>query len=91
MKIGCIVMAAGNARRFGSNKLDARVEGKTLLRRALEAVPASCFARVAVVTQYPQGMELAREMGVKPTSVRMALTRARKKARAMLRPELEKM
>ena len=35
--------------------------------------------------------ELAREMGVKPTSVRMALTRARKKARAMLRPELEKM
>ena len=34
---------------------------------------------------------LAREMGVKPTSVRMALTRARKKARAMLRPELEKM
>lgn len=30
-------------------------------------------------------------MGVKPTSVRMALTRARKKARAMLRPELEKM
>ena len=63
MKIGCIVMAAGNARRFGSNKLDARVEGKTLLRRALEAVPVSCFARVAVVTQYPQGMELAREMG----------------------------
>ena len=91
MKIGCIVMAAGNARRFGSNKLDARVEGKTLLRRALEAVPVSCFTRVAVVTQYPQGMELAREMGVKPTSVRMALTRARKKARAMLRPELEKM
>ena len=45
MKIGCIVMAAGNARRFGSNKLDARVEGKTLLRRALEAVPASCFTR----------------------------------------------
>ena len=62
MKIGCIVMAAGNARRFGSNKLDARVEGKTLLRRALEAVPVSCFTRVAVVTQYPQGMELAREL-----------------------------
>ena len=56
MKIGCIVMAAGNARRFGSNKLDARVEGKTLLRRALEAVPAACFDRVAVVTQYPRGM-----------------------------------
>ena len=37
-----------------------------MLRRALEAVPASCFARVAVVTQYPQGMELAREMGFLP-------------------------
>ena len=66
MKIGCIVMAAGNARRFGSNKLDARVEGKTLLRRALEAVPAACFDRVVVVTQYPQGMDLAREMGFLP-------------------------
>ena len=43
-----------------------RDRGKTLLRRALEAVPASCFARVAVVTQYPQGMELAREMGFLP-------------------------
>ena len=60
MKIGCIVMAAGNARRFGSNKLDARVEGKTLLRRALEAVPVSCFTRVAVVTQYPQGFKKSR-------------------------------
>ena len=66
MKIGCIVMAAGNARRFGSNKLDARVEGKTLLRRALEAVPAACFDRVAVVSQYPRGMDLAREMGFLP-------------------------
>ena len=66
MKIGCIVMAAGNARRFGSNKLDARVEGKTLMRRALEAVPAACFDRVVVVTQYPQGMDLAREMGFLP-------------------------
>jgi len=66
MKIGCIVMAAGNARRFGSNKLDARVKGKTLLRRALEAVPAACFDRVVVVTQYPRGMDLAREMGFLP-------------------------
>ena len=46
MKIGCIVMAAGNARRFGSNKLDARVEGKTLLRRALEAREEERLRRV---------------------------------------------
>ena len=42
------------------------MEGKTLLRRALEAVPAACFDRVVVVTQYPQGMDLAREMGFLP-------------------------
>ena len=61
MKIGCIVMAAGNARRFGSNKLDARVKGKTLLRRALEAVPAACFDRVVVVTQYPRALRYVAE------------------------------
>ena len=56
----------GSAGSFPKPLSAARVEGKTLLRRALEAVPASCFARVAVVTQYPQGMELAREMGFLP-------------------------
>ena len=66
MKIGCIVMAAGKAPPLRRAKLDARVEGKTLLRRALEAVPAACFDRVAVVTQYPRGMDLAREMGFLP-------------------------
>ena len=39
MKIGCVVLAAGNARRFGSNKLNAQVEGVSLIRRALDAVP----------------------------------------------------
>ena len=39
MKIGCVVLAAGNARRFGSNKLTAQVEGVSLIRRALDAVP----------------------------------------------------
>ena len=27
MKIGCVVMAAGNARRFGENKLAAQLQG----------------------------------------------------------------
>ena len=58
-KIGCVVMAAGNARRFGENKLAAGVGGRSLILRALEAVPAGDFDRVAVVTQYPEIMELA--------------------------------
>ena len=61
LRIGCVVMAAGNASRFGRNKLAAEVDGKTLLRRALEAVPPGRFCRVAVVTQYPETAEAARQ------------------------------
>lgn len=61
--LGCVVMAAGNARRFGENKLAARLEGRSLIRRALEAVPGEEFEAVAVVTQYPEVMDLAGEFG----------------------------
>ena len=54
-------MAAGNARRFGENKLAARFRGKSLIRWTLEAVPEDIFDAVAVVTQYPEITELARE------------------------------
>lgn len=70
MKLGCVVMAAGDARRFGENKLAAEFQGKSLIRRALEAVPAEKFERVAVVTQYPEVESLAGEFGF--TSVRNA-------------------
>ena len=59
MKLGCVIMAAGNARRFGENKLAAEVRGRSLIRRALEAVPADGCEQVIVVTQYPEIMELA--------------------------------
>ena len=61
--IGCVVMAAGNARRFGANKLAAALEGKPLILRALEAVPKGLFARVEVVTQYPEIADLAAKFG----------------------------
>ena len=61
MKLGCVVMAAGNARRFGENKLAARFRGKSLIRRTLEAVPGNVFDAVAVVTQYPEIAELAKQ------------------------------
>ena len=61
--IGCVIMAAGNAARFGKNKLAAEVNGKSLIRHALEAVPKDVFSRVAVVTQYPEIAKLAREFG----------------------------
>ena len=37
--LGCVIMAAGNAVRFGANKLEAELDGKPLIRRAFEAVP----------------------------------------------------
>ena len=63
LRIGCVVMAAGNARRFGENKLAVQVQGKALFHRALEAVPAERFDRTVVVSQYPEGMERDHRMG----------------------------
>ena len=63
MAIGCLVMAAGNASRFGENKLAAVFEGKTLIERALQAVPQALFDKVCVVTQYDEVENLAEKYG----------------------------
>lgn len=63
LRIGCLVMAAGCGSRFGRNKLEAEVDGKSLLRRALEAVPIEEFHRVTVVTQYDGAAALAESFG----------------------------
>lgn len=63
MQLGCVVMAAGDARRFGENKLAALFGGRPLILRALEAVPAEEFSAVAVVTQYPEVEALAARFG----------------------------
>lgn len=63
LTIGCVVMAAGNASRFGENKLAAAVGGKTLISRALEALPRELLGSVCVVTQYDEVERIARTMG----------------------------
>ncbi len=63
LTVGCVVMAAGSARRFGTNKLLVPVEGKPLIERALEAVPRDRLRAVAVVTQYPEIAALAERFG----------------------------
>ena len=65
-KLGCLIMAAGNASRFRANKLAAEFDGKPLIRHALDAVPKALFDKVVVVTQYPQIAALAREFGFLP-------------------------
>ena len=63
MKLGCLIMAAGNARRFQENKLAVEFQGKSLIQRAMEAVPKDLFHKVTVVTQYAEIEELAQSFG----------------------------
>ncbi|WP_243677811.1 NTP transferase domain-containing protein [Vulcanisaeta distributa] len=50
MRIGAIVLAAGEGRRFGGNKLLVRVGGEPVILRVLRAL--SGFERVVVVGAY---------------------------------------
>lgn len=61
--IGCLIMAAGNASRFGENKLTASFAGKSLFSLALAAIPADAFARVTVVSQYPALLQETEQAG----------------------------
>ena len=59
--LGCVLLAAGSARRYGENKLLTALDGRSLILRAMEAVPAELMERVVVVTAYPEIMRLAAE------------------------------
>lgn len=63
MKIGCVVMAAGNSVRFGSNKLLCRIDGYSMIQRALSVIPTEQLYGVTVVTQYDEIAKLADECG----------------------------
>ena len=63
LRIGCVLMAAGNSRRFGRNKLSVRLDGLTLAEYALNAIPSEMFSRVVVVSQYPEILESAKNRG----------------------------
>ena len=49
--VGCVIMASGLARRFGSNKLLADFGGRPLLCRALEVTAIPALAARVVVTR----------------------------------------
>lgn len=66
IRLGCVVMAAGNARRFGENKLSAVIGGRSLMERTLDAVPCKLFEKVIVVTQYDWVETLAATRGFLP-------------------------
>ena len=61
--LGCAVMAAGQSRRFGGNKLLAQLGGKAVLEHTLDALPVECFQRIAVIISNPEVSALCRAKG----------------------------
>ena len=59
-KIGCIIMASGQGKRFGSNKLMADFCGNPMITRALDATQG-LFLRRVVVTRHRDVADLCRE------------------------------
>ncbi|MCH9806963.1 MAG: nucleotidyltransferase family protein [Alphaproteobacteria bacterium] len=62
--VACIVLAAGQSKRFGrANKLLAKIDGTSLIRATLDRVLASRCAHVSVIVQpHPLSAELFRAL-----------------------------
>ena len=63
-KIGCVIMASGMARRFGSNKLLHDFYGQPIIRRILDTMTAAPLAARVVVTRHPEISGLCEELGI---------------------------
>ena len=64
LPIGCVIMASGLGKRFGSNKLMADFHGKPLISRILSATDTALFAARIVVTRSPEVESLCRERNI---------------------------
>lgn len=62
-KIGCVLMASGDARRFGENKLNSTLKGESLIDRALNCLKKLKLDCVVVVSQYEQVLRKADAYG----------------------------
>ena len=52
MKLGCVIMASGEGKRFGSNKMLADIYGEPLIARTIDSVPRGFD--VVVSTRWPE-------------------------------------
>ena len=62
--LGCILMASGEGRRFGGNKLLAPFQGRPLISRTLSATDTDLFSRRIVVTRHREIAKLCQESGI---------------------------
>lgn len=60
MKIGCVIMASGMARRFGSNKLLHDFCGAPIMVRILRSVKAARIDFPVVVTRHPEVVDICK-------------------------------
>lgn len=60
---GCVIMASGLSKRFGSNKLLADFHGEPLFNRILSATEG-IFSRRTVVTRHPEIAEICKTRGI---------------------------
>lgn len=63
-RVGCVVLASGEARRFGAQKLLSDLGGSALLEHTVSRVPTDAVD-LAVVSRWPEVNELCGRMGVR--------------------------
>lgn len=61
--VGCVIMASGLGKRFGSNKLMADFDGKSLIEQILDTTEG-IFQKRVVVTRHDNVRKLCQEKGV---------------------------
>ena len=64
MKIGCVLLAAGEGKRFGGNKLMADFNGKPILEHVLIALPKEQFCCCVIVAADEKRIALAEKYGI---------------------------
>ena len=81
MKLGCVIMASGEGKRFGSNKMLADIYGKPLVARTIDSVPRGFD--VVVSTRWPEVAQICEDKhcpcvlhdgGLRSESVRAGLS-----------------
>lgn len=63
-KIGCVIMASGMARRFGSNKLLHEFRGSPIITRILDTMERLPLAARVVVTRHPEIRDICEERNI---------------------------
>lgn len=66
MRVGGVLLASGQGKRFGSNKLLAEIEGVPLYRRAMDTLVGAGLHRLAVCSPYPEILTAGENSGFLP-------------------------